>query len=303
MNLAASSRPIRFASGLGAIFLAGALHPGPGGAPVHRERNFFGVLQVTNDRGGRFRQIVHGRVVHGRQSLDPARSREPLSYFHPTGPVADVFALFEDRAPPARVAVIGLGAGTMACYARPAQAWTFYEINPAVVRIATDPALFTYLRDCLPDPSALRIELGDARLMLELAPPAAFDLIALDAFSSDAIPVHLLTREAFALYFEKLAEDGVLAAHISNLYLDLAPVLAALADDAGRVAYVREDADVPEALSDRGKSSSTWVAMARSPTPLVDLILRNTGWTPLDRPRGARVWTDAYSDVLSAIRR
>jgi spermidine synthase len=203
--------------------------------------------------------------------------------------------------PPASVAVCGLGAGALAAYARPGQHWTFYELDPAVVRVALDPALFTYLRDHFPDPAARDIVTGDARQRLRAAPDGAYDLIVLDAFSSDAIPVHLLTREAAALYLRKLAPDGVLAFHVSNRYLDLVPVLAALARDAGLGGCrVSEDLAVTPDVVASGWEPSVWVALGRRPADLGAIgngILWGHAAAP-ERP----AWTDDFSNVWGAFR-
>jgi hypothetical protein len=290
-------RPLRFAAGLGAIFLGSQLHPGAAGHVVAQERNFFGVVRVARDPGGEFVQIVHGHTVHGRQSTDPARKREPLTYFHPSGPAGDVFAHAARAFPGARVGVIGLGAGALAAYAQPASAWTFYEINPAVVRMANES--FSFLRDAFPDGRGLRIVEGDARLRLQAEPDATFDLLVLDAFSSDAIPAHLLTRQAVALYAAKVTPDGFIAMHVSNRYLDLLAPIARLANDARLRALVRDDRGVTEEMIARGKSPSTWVALARSDRALDGL--REAGWTELSAPAGP-VWTDDFSNLVSAIR-
>src|SRR5262249_38021787 len=160
--------------------------------------------------------LVHGSTLHGRQSLDPKRRGEPLAYYHPSGPIGRVFDIFQQKQVPRNMAVIGLGAGALACYAQPGERITFYEIDPAVYRIASDPRYFTYLPDAEQRGAKVAVVLGDARLRLREGPDGAFGLIVVDAFSSDAIPIHLLTEEAFALYLSKLAEGGLLAVHISN---------------------------------------------------------------------------------------
>ena len=151
------------------------------------------------------------------------------------------------------MAIVGLGAGSLACYAEPGQGWTFYEIDPAVVRIARDPRFFTYLKDCRA--RSQDVVVGDARLRLRDAPDGGYGLIVLDAFSSDAIPMHLLTREALRLYRDKLADGGLIAFHISNRYLDLAPVLGALARDAGLIDRIRRDRDISPEQAKAGQDS------------------------------------------------
>lgn len=195
------------------------------------------------------------------------------------------------------MALIGLGAGSLACYKQPVQRWTFYEIDPSVVRIAQSPEYFTYLRDCAPD---ARLMLGDARLALAAA-DERYDLIVLDAYSSDSIPVHLITREALQLYLAHLEPGGVLAFHISNIYLDLKPVLGGLAADAGLAARSRDDLAPSAAEQARGKSASQWVLMARVPADLGSLA-DDSAWQPLAAPAGRAVWTDNFSSLLSVFR-
>ncbi|HEU5100772.1 MAG TPA: fused MFS/spermidine synthase, partial [Roseiflexaceae bacterium] len=233
-----SRRPLRFGLAIGAILLASTLYTSGQGQVLHAERSFFGIHRVLLDATGQFHSLAHGSTRHGMQSLDPANRNEPLTYYSRSGPIGQVLADLTQRRPGARVAAIGLGAGSLACYKQPGQQWTFYEIDPSVVRIAREPAYFTYLQDCAPDAGMV---LGDARLSLASAPDGGYDLIVLDAYSSDSIPMHLITREALALYLRKLAPGGVLAFHISNLYLDLKPALGNLAADAGLASLARDD--------------------------------------------------------------
>src|SRR5439155_6829326 len=150
----------------------------------------------------------HGNTVHGRQSVEPDRRREPLTYYHPTGPIGQVFAAFSGAAAKSQVGVVGLGTGSLAAYGASGQQFTYYEIDPAVDRLAHDTRYFTFVHD---SPARVEVILGDARLTLADAPPRQYGLLVIDAFSSDAIPLHLLTREALQLYLDKLADDGLLA--------------------------------------------------------------------------------------------
>ena len=200
-------------------------------------------------------------TIHGAQSLDPAARREPLTYYHRTGPLGQVFAVFSGPRAKQEVAVIGLGTGTIACYGQAGQHFTFYEIDPAMEQIARDPRYFTYLSDC---PAQVKVILGDARLSLRGAPESFYDMIILDAFSSDAIPIHLVTREAIRLYLAKLKPGGILVFHISNRYLDLKPVLGNLARDAGLVALSNSDLKLSDEDRKKKKLASTWVVMART---------------------------------------
>jgi SAM-dependent methyltransferase len=288
-------RPLRFALCLGAMLLASFLYVGKEGRTIFSGRSFFGVLRVTTDRDSHFHQVVHGNTVHGRQSLDPGRRHEPLAYYHRTGPAGRLFETLDRKLSGAKIAVVGLGAGSLACYAQPDQEWTFYEIDPLVERIARDPKYFTFLEDCRA--RKVNVVLGDGRLRLREAPDECYELILLDAFSSDAVPVHLLTREALQLYLRKLAKGGVLVFHISNRYLDLQPVLAALARDAKLLCRFRDDLIVTPKEEEEGKEKSQWAVMAGAPESLGPLA-RSSAWIALEGKREADVWTDHFSNIL-----
>jgi spermidine synthase len=235
------------------------------------------------------------------QSLDPARSRELLTYYSRVGPAGSIFSTAQARSPQSNWAVIGLGTGAISCYLQPGQNLTYYEIDPLVARIAKDTRWFTFLNQCAP---SAKIVLGDARLELRSAPDAEYDVIALDAFSGDSIPMHLLTREALALYLRKLAPGGILAFHISNIYLDLAPTLGALANDAHLAGRI-EVSTLLQTEIDQGKFPSIWVVMSRSEVDLATLGGDDdppSKWLPLPARPGAKVWTDDFSNQLSAIR-
>jgi SAM-dependent methyltransferase len=289
-------RPRRFALGVAALLIAGGLYSGSQGRPLHTERSFFGVLRITIDPSGTFRQLVHGNTVHGRQRLLDQGRPEPRSYYHREGPIGRLFAVLPKVNPrfgEARIGVVGLGIGSLAYYAEPRQQWTFYEIDPAVQRLAADPAYFSFLQTCRA--ATLEVVLGDARLRLQDAPDHHYDLLVLDAFSSDAVPVHLLTREAMQLYRDKLAPGGLLAFHISNRYLDLKPVLGNLAADAAWSARVREDLAVLDKES--GKDPSIWVVMAGSEKELA--LLSKGFWELLPGRAGEAVWRDDFSNLLA----
>jgi Tfp pilus assembly protein PilF len=198
------------------------------------------------------------------------------------------------RRPLAEVGILGLGVGTIAAYAEPGEQFTFYEIDPAVERIARNTNYFTYLADC---PGKTEVILGDARLSLVHGPARQFDLLVVDVFSSDTVPVHLMTREALDIYFDRLLPRGLLAIHISSRYLDLEPILGNLAADAGLTARVWHDVTVAGAV---GRFVSTWVVMARSPGDLGPLA-GDPRWQTLKRDTGP-VWTDDYSNVAGALR-
>ena len=219
--------PIRFGIALAGVVLGSLFGQDGHGRTLHAERNFFGVLRVTEDPTGPFRRLVHGSTLHGRQFINPALHCEPLSYYHRSGPLQNIFKVAVRTSGCTNVAVIGLGAGSAACYSTPNQKWTFFEINPAVVEIARNTNYFSNLTTCMSADS--NVVLGDARLRLHDAQPNTYELMILDAFSSDSIPVHLLTREAINLYLSKLAHNGILAFHISNRSLNLKPLLGDLA--------------------------------------------------------------------------
>ena len=300
-------RPLRFALGVVAMLLASSLYTGPYGRILHTERSFFGVSRVTDDLSGRFRYLFHGGTIHGLESRDPARSRELFGYYTAQGPAGSIFQAMQSKVavahaavdPPSRWAFVGLGTGAMACFLPSGSSLTYYEIDPAVKRIATDSQFFSYLGQCAPD---ARIVLGDARISLRDAPDGAYDLIAIDAFSGDMIPMHLMTREALALYLRKLAPGGVLVFHISNLYLDLAPSLGGLASDAGLTCLLGDDDSATQAQIENGKFPSRWIVMARKPADLGSLTADSRWIPPPHISAGARIWTDDYSNLLSVIR-
>jgi hypothetical protein len=290
-----AGRPLRFAAAVGLMLLAGSLARGPYGPLVHAERTFFGVHRVHEDAASRRRVLMQGTTVHGVQSLDPELRHEPLAYYYRTGPLGQAFAALP-AASRARVAVVGLGAGALASYARPGQRFTFFEIDPAVERIARDTRFFSYLSDC---GERCAVVTGDARLSLARAPERAFDLVVLDAFSSDAIPIHLVTSEAFALYCSRLAERGAILVHYSSRHLALEPVLGRVAYEHGLAALAQADPAGPEAAF--GKLPSEWMVMARDARDLGPLIV-DSRWIPVGQSRGAPLWTDDFSSLAGVLR-
>ena len=284
-----ASRPVRFALGVGALLLIVALPP----TSLYSERTFFGVLRVEEQ--GERHVLVSGTTVHGAQSFAPGRRSEPVSYYVREGPLGQLFDALDGRA--RSVAVIGLGAGGTSVYGRQGDDWTFYEIDEAVARIAENPRYFTYLRDAKAD---IRVVIGDGRLKLAEAPDGSFDLFVLDAFSSDSVPVHLLTREAVELYLRKLSPDGVMAFHISNRYLDLRPVISGNARSLG-LPGLSQSYVVTRAAARDGAASSIWVLVARDMAALGKLA-NDPRWKPLDTGPGQPVWTDEFSNILSVVR-
>jgi hypothetical protein len=287
---------VRLALVLGAIVLAAHLYNTDANyALVASERSFYGLYRVL-DRG-EFRMLYHGSTNHGSQSQQPQRKCVPLTYYFPTGPLGHVFESFKGADAKSDIAVIGLGTGSTAAYARPEQRWTFYEIDPAVERIARDPRYFTFLRDCAPQ---ARVMLGDARISLARQPDGLHDFMIFDAFNSDAVPVHLLTREAFDLYLRKLSPRGVLAFHISSRYFDLQPVLSRLARDAQMVAYLGVSTNVSAAEQIQGKEGSVWMIMARKPFD-IEAFTHDKRWIASDSNVKGAAWTDDYADVLGSL--
>jgi spermidine synthase len=286
-----------FGAAAGVIAAIGIMHTASYGSVIHSERTFFGVHHVVSDVNGRYHALYHGTTLHGRQSVDPRRALDPLAYYHRSGPIGEVIGMFTHHVATARVGVVGLGTGALAAYAEPGQQWTFFEIDPAVVRIAQDPHYFTYLQRAAVAP---RIVLGDARVSLSRVPPHSFDLLILDAFSSDAVPVHLLTREALTVYGNALTDGGLLAFHISNRHLDLEPVLSTLANAAQFAALVRSDQVRNDSTAD-GKASSVWLVMSRSADSLQPLT-RDPWWVAPRQGTRSSLWTDDYSNIWSVFK-
>jgi hypothetical protein len=285
-----SNRAARFGLGIAAVIVAGTFTVAAEGA-FYKERSFFGVYKVTEQEqtNGESHTLVFGDTNHGAQFLGP-QPPVPTTYYHQTGPIGQAFQALPDETT-SRVAALGLGTGSLACYNKPGQSWEFYEIDPLIQKIASDEDLFTYLSDC---PGQSNVVLGDARLSLAEAPDGEYGMIVGDAFSSDAIPVHLLTREAFDMYLDKLNENGVIAMHISNRHLELEPVLGNLAQDAGLVCRGQFDEDT----SQPGKFVSHWIMLAREEEDLGRMSY-DSRWQPCATDPSVGVWTDDFSNLLS----
>jgi hypothetical protein len=294
LALAFVRRSLRFGLAVGIVLLVNTWLPGERERMLHLERSFFGIHRVMVDAIGQRIRLAHGTVIHGMQSLVEGESRLPLSYYHPRGPIGQVF-----RALPAprRVAVIGLGAGSLAAYALPDQQWKYYEIDPAVVSIASNTNHFTFLAECR---APLEIVLGDARLTLGAA-TEKYDLLILDAYNSDVVPLHLITREAMRVYTDHLSPGGCLALHISNRHLDLQPVVANLAADAGLICFIQSEASIPEVDRRKGRQTSTWAILARDVAHLGSLTA-DARWGRTERVAGQAVWTDDFASLFSVLR-
>jgi hypothetical protein len=299
-------RPARFGLGLAALLLASLPFPGVHGRVEYRERSFFGIHRVTQDPEGAYRRLVHGDTVHGQESLDPQRRGEPLTYYYRSGPIGQLLrarqqsSVRTEAGSPRQVALVGLGAGSLLSYAQPGECWTVYEIDPAVKHIACElqPRLFTFWQDC---PAPHEVVLGDARLKLAEADPGVYELIIIDAFSSDAIPIHLLTRQALDLYASRLAVGGILAFHISNNYLDLEPVLAALAAERGWTCLTQRDLELSKSALEAGKAPSQWMLLARRDAD-VAMVLKTAAWSRVPPRPGVRPWTDDFHNLLCVFR-
>ncbi len=262
-------------------------------------RNFYGALKVTREGTGFAEEmrLTHGVILHGMQLTDPSRRNMHTTYYGRFSGVGIALAEFP-RQQNQRVGLVGLGAGTLTSYGKPGDYYRIYEINPDVPNVAR--RYFTYLNDCLAEHEII---LGDARVSMERERDEKdfqrFDVLALDAFSSDAIPVHLLTREAFQLYFLHLAPDGVLAVHISNRHLDLEPVVFSLAREMdARAATISNGAN-----GQQGVYASTWVLVTRNDDFLgKKAVQRDVSETPVDL-EGFRPWTDDYSNLLQVLKK
>ncbi|ANY18986.1 hypothetical protein A6F68_00451 [Tsuneonella dongtanensis] len=258
-----------------------------------RTRSYFGVYTVR-DIDDAARTLAHGTTLHGVQLRKPGLELQPTTYYGRSSGIG--LALGAGDAllgKGANIGIVGLGVGTLACYRKPGQDWTFYEIDPAVLAYSQG-GQFTFVEKCTPD---ARMVIGDARLELEKAPAGTYDLLAIDAFSSDAVPLHLLTDEAFKVYLRSLAPDGLLLVHISNRYIDLVPALDAAARANGLTAIRRHDRGAKPP-----RTSSMWIAMARDPARLTALQDSNPAtWDELERTDHP-LWTDDYASILPVLK-
>lgn len=285
------------------VLVATALYK-PGFVHAETARSFFGVHKVADSTDGRFRMLFHGTTLHGVQRLKnedgtaATGKPEPLTYYYKRGPIAETIATMREQNDKLdAVAVVGLGTGSMACHARDGERWRYFEIDPVVVRLARDPEKFRFLSEC---GGADNIVLGDARLTLA-DEQGRFDLIVLDAFSSDVVPVHLLTKEALGQYLGRLKEGGAIAFHISNRYLELASVIAEVGATHGLTTIVKRDNSVTTDEHRATMYAGSLVAVvARSPGDIARLA-EKPGWRPQVADGSVQVWTDDYSNILASI--
>lgn len=294
------NRPVIFALSTGVvIFLALGLH-GLSSHTMYQERTFFGVLAVREstleDEQGKpeiYHELFHGTTKHGAQRLAANLSTIPLTYYSRPGPMGQLFKAYDNVDENWHIGIVGLGAGALACYAKPQQTWTLYEIDPLVVDIASNPAYFTYLSQCNKN---AKMSVGDARLSLVKEPDHSFDLLVLDAFSSDAVPTHLLTEEAIKLYFQKLKPNGILAFHITNRHLALKKVLSIHAEHQHLAALIEEftpQENLPLVVA------TDWVAMANQAETLEPLRTSLLGdWQKMPLYFDMRPWTDDFTNIV-----
>lgn len=266
---------------------------------IYKERTFFGVLSVRdsvllNEQGQpeKYKELFHGTTKHGAQRL-VSHVKEPLTYYSRPGPMGQLFKTYDAVDQDWNIGVVGLGAGALACYAKPQQAWTFYEIDPVVVEIAENPKYFSYLQRCTPKAAMV---VGDARLSLQKEPAEKFDLLVIDAFSSDSVPTHLLTQEALQLYFSKLSTNGVLAFHITNRHLELKKVLSDHAKQLHYAALIQEfkpKQEIPLVVA------TDWFVLAKNEQALAPLYQNGLGrWQKPGLYFDMKPWTDDFTNIV-----
>lgn len=290
----AQKRRVRFAFAL-AVLIAGYRLALPGFLDdyqiLHVDRDFFGIKKVVFDVDSNMRKLLHGDTLHGMESMDPALNGQPLSYYHETGPAGDIMKLISTR-PNQQVAVVGLGTGSMAAWARPDRHVTFFDIDPQIYDIARN--FFSYLRRCAND---CNVVIGDGRISIEKTRDGQFDVLMLDAFNSDSIPAHLVSREAVRMYLHKLKPDGLILFHVSNRYMNVESLVSAVALDAGLKGLVRYDDDEEPP----GKAKSDYVVVAKDSEDFGELN-DDENWTEIEKPAGIQPWTDDYSNMMAIVR-
>ncbi len=313
-----SKRLLRFALCVVAIFVAGTFNDFDQGRQLEAERTFFGIHRVTridsraDEQGPRYavNMLYHGSTMHGSQLVDPDSGKPaapliPLVYYHRDGPAGDVLFGMQRSHPSVDVGLVGLGAGTMAAYGRAGEHYTFFELDPTVARIAEDPRYFSYLAAARARGVNVDVLLGDARLRLEKFPDASLDILVLDAFSSDAVPLHLLSREALSLYVTKLKRGGVLAFHLSNRHLELRDAVNRVALNLDLHTLWRSDVNRSAARLDQiMRRNSEWLLASRLRGDLEQIAAARpaAGWQFISAKKSLHVWTDDYSDIWSVFR-
>jgi len=265
-------------------------------------RSFYGVHKIVETSDGLYHYLLHGTTIHGAQKWrDPQTFTvltgrpEPISYYHSVGGIGQAIeAIRARKGTPMRVAAIGLGSGTLTCHSQPGENWRFFEIDQSIVDIARDPKKFTFVSNCMPD---LQPVMGDARLTFQQEPDGVYDLIIVDAYSSDAIPIHLATREAMAIYKQKLAPQGAVLVHVSNRHLELASVIVGIANANALKAWVFDE----DTGRDNDYIFSTEVVLAAREEADIGTLAGKDTWTLTEPDEDQRVWTDDYSNILGAV--
>ncbi len=259
---------------------------------LHRDRNFFGIIKIANTGDGE-RVLLHGTTNHGTQLLDEKFRLTPMSYYSFNSPLRDVYSILDERSGKQQIGILGLGIGVTACFTKEGRSIDYFEINALIKEIAENREYFTFLSDC---GTPYKVILGDARLTIQQEPADKYDMILSDIFTSDNIPVHVMTVEAMKIYVEKLKKDGILVMHISNRFLDLEPVLYETAKELGIPALVEINAPMDIKGTKTKSYASHWVVFARDENDIK--ALRGMGWSDA-RPRaGVKFWTDQYSNIF-----
>jgi hypothetical protein len=268
---------------------------------VETVRSFFGVHKIVETPHGQYHVLMHGTTIHGAEKFQnddgtPITGRpEPITYYHKDGGIGQAIAAVRERkGAPLRVAVIGLGAGTLTCASEPGESWKFFEIDQSMVDTARDPKYFTYIQNCEPD---LKPAIGDARLIFAKEPDGIYDLIIVDAYSSDAIPIHLATEEAMAIYKSKLAPQGAVMMHVSNRHLELSSVVVGIAEANDLKSWVYSE----DSGRDNEYIFSTSVVVSAREEADVGKLASSEQWALEEADEKQRVWTDDYSNVLGAV--
>ena len=270
---------------------------------VETVRSFFGVHKIVVMPGGQYHVLMHGTTIHGAQRFlnsdgTPVAGRpEPISYYHRDGGIGQAIAAIRERkGAPLRVAVIGVGSGTLACAAEPGETWKFFEIDQTMIDTARDPKYFSYIQNCAPD---MKPVIGDARLTFAKEPDGVYDLIIVDAYSSDAIPIHLATQEAMQIYKDKLAPQGAVVMHVSNRHLELSSVVVGIADANEMQSWVYSE----DSGRDNEYIFATTVVVSAREEADIGKLASSDEWTQTEPTENQRVWTDDYSNVLGAVYR
>lgn len=291
-----AARPLRFAMAISGMILVGVYNHQTERQTIFAARSFFGVQRVESfgsKENGITHSLMNGRILHGKQILSSELETVPLTYYHFDGPLKEVFEAYP-RPADSKVGVVGLGIGSTALWSREGEDWTYYEIDDLVEKLARDPKLFT----CLSKAKApQKVVIGDARLKLADEPDHKFDILIIDAFSSDSIPAHLMTVEAFQLYRQKLKPNGLLAVHISNRYLDLEPLVAAISDHLGLKALYCHESKMGVPNRAKGRELANWCVIGPQAADWSGFDKAGR-WTPAQRKPGIVAWTDEYSSLL-----